>query len=91
MTISKSTIQYNKTKLYSIADKVRSDPRYKLFNYMTYNNIRKLKLNRRGCRGGVRLKSHLDITHPKSSNKDNLISINIEQQEVIPNHCFLCI
>ena len=77
MTISKSTIQYNKARLYSIADKVRSDPRYKVINTLTYNNIRTLKLNRRGCRGGVRMKSHLDIIHPKSSNNDNFISINI--------------
>ena len=91
MTISKSTLQYNKSMLYSIVDKVRSDPRYKVINYRTCNNISKLKLNRRGCRGGVRMKSHLDIMHPKSSNKDNLISINIEQHVVIPNHHSLCI
>ena len=90
-TTNKSTIQYNKVKLYSIADKVRSDPRYKVFYHKTCNNIRKLKLNRRGCRGGVRMKSHLDIIYPISSNKENLISINTETQEVIPNHCSLCI
>ena len=33
MTISKSTIQYNKAKLYSIADKVRNDPRYKVYKH----------------------------------------------------------
>ena len=48
MTIRKSTIQYNKARLSSIADKVRSYPRYKVINSMTCNNIRKLKLNRRG-------------------------------------------
>ena len=37
------------------------------------------------------MKLHLDIIHPKSSNKDNLICINIEQQEEIPNHHSLCI
>ena len=37
------------------------------------------------------MKSHLDIIHPVSSNKENLISCNTEQQEVIPNHCCLCI
>ena len=91
MTTNKSTIQYNRVKFYSLADKVRSDPGYKVFNYKTCNNIRKLKLNRRGCRGGLRMKSHLDIIHPISPNKDNLISINTEPQEVIPNHHSLCI
>ena len=46
ITISKSTIQYNKARLYSIAHKVRSDPRYKVINVMTCNIIRKLKLKR---------------------------------------------
>ena len=32
------------------------------------------------------MKSHLDIIHSINSNKDNLISINTEPQEVIPNH-----
>ena len=32
MTTGKSTSHYNKAKLYSIADKVRSDPRYEVIN-----------------------------------------------------------
>ena len=58
---------------------------------MTCKNIRKLKLNRRGCRGGVRIKSHIDIIHPKSLNNNNLISIKTGQQELTSNHCSLCI
>ena len=58
---------------------------------MTCNNIRKLKLNRRGCREGVRMKSYLDTIHPKGSGNDNLITINTMQQEITPNHCSLCI
>ena len=58
---------------------------------MTGKIIRKLKLNRRGCRGGVRIKSRLDIIHPKSSNNNNLISIKTWQQELTSNHCSLCI
>ena len=35
MTSGKSTAQYNKAKLYSTADKVRSNPRYKVINSIT--------------------------------------------------------
>ena len=42
----KSTVQYDKAKLYSIVNKVRGDPRYKVINDTICNNIRKLKLNR---------------------------------------------
>ena len=91
MTTGKSTTQYNKAKLYSIANKVRSDPSYKVINSITCNNITKLKLNRRGCRGGVRRKAHLDIIHPKGSDNDNLIIINTGQQDITPNHHSLCI
>ena len=90
MMKNKSIIQYNRVTLYSLADKVRSDPRYRIFNHKTCNNIRKHKLNRRGCRGGVRKKSHLDIIHQTGSNK-NLIRINIGQREVISNYHSLCI
>ena len=69
-TTNKSIIRYDRVTLYSLADKVRSDPRYKVFNHRTCNNIRKLKLNRRGCRGGIRKKSHLDIIHQTGSNKN---------------------
>ena len=86
MTRNKSIIQYDRVTLYSLADMVRSDPRYKVFNHRTCNNIRKLKLNRRGCRGGIRKKSHLDIIHQTGSNKNNLTRINIEQQEVMSNY-----
>ena len=91
MTTGKPPAQYNIAKLYSIANEVRSDQRYKVINSITCYNIRKLKLNRRGCRGGVRMKSHLDIIHPKSSDNDNLIIINTEWQEITHNHCSLCI
>ena len=86
MTIGKSPAQYNKAKFYSLANKVRSDPRYKVINSITCDNIRKLKLNRRGCRGGVRMKSHLDIICPKGSDNDSLIIINTGQQIITPNH-----
>ena len=36
-------------------------------------------------------KSHLDIIHQTGSNKNNLIRIKIEQQEVISNYHSLCI
>ena len=91
LTMSKSTINYSKASLINIADKVRSYPRYKVINSITCKNIRKLKLNRKGYRGGVRMKSHLDIIHPNSSNIDNLIKIRTEHQELTPNHCSLCI
>ena len=91
MTTSKSAAQYNKAKLYSIVNKVRGDPRYEVINSITCNNIRKLNLNRRGCRGGVMRKAHLDIIHPKCSDNDNLIIINTGQQEITPNHHSLCI
>ena len=74
MSTSMFTVQYDKAKLYSIAEKVRGDPRYKVGNSTICNNIIKLKLNRRGCRGGVRMKSHLDITHPNGSDNDHLIT-----------------
>ena len=88
MTTGKSTAQYNKAKLCSIVNEVRSDPRYKVINNITCYNIRKLKLNR-SCRLGVRMNSHLDMIHPKGSDNDNLI-INLGQQEITPNHCSLC-
>ena len=91
MTTNKSIIWYDRATLYSLTDKVRRDPRYNIFNHRTCNNIRKLKLNRRGCRGGIRRKSHLDIIHQTGSNKNNLIRINTEQQEVISNYHSLCI
>ena len=91
MTTNKSIIWYDRATLYSLADKVRRDPRYKVFNHKTCNNIREHKLNRRGCRGGIRRKSHLDIIHQTGSNKNNLIRINTEQQEVISNYHSLCI
>ena len=90
-TSIKSTIQYNRVKLFSLADKVRSDPRYRVLTYETHRNISNLKLNRRGCRGGKRKQSHLDIIHPLGSNKDNLISINIEQKDIIAKHQSLSI
>ena len=90
LTTGKSTAQYNKAKLYSIVNKVRSDPKYKVINSITCDNVRKLKLNRRGCRLGVRMKSHLDMIHPKGSDNDNLIIINLGQQEITPDHCSLC-
>ena len=68
---NKSTIWYDRATLYSLADKVRSDPRYKVLNHRTCNNIRKLKLLRRGCKGGKK-RSHLDIIHQTGSNKNNL-------------------
>ena len=88
---NKSIIWYDRGTLYRLANKVRSDLRYKVFNHRTYNIIRKLKLNRRGCKGGTRKRSHLDIIHQTSSNKNNLVRINIEQQEVISNYYSLCI
>ena len=91
MMTNKSIIQYNRVTLYRLADKVRSDLRYKVFNHNTCNNIRKLKLTRRGCRGGIRKKSHLDIIHQTGSIKNNLIRINTEQQEVRSNYHSLCI
>ena len=82
MLTGKCTVQHTKAKLCSIADKVRSDPRYKVINSITCNNVRKLKLNRRGCRGGVRMKTHLDIICPKGSDNDNLTTINTMEQEI---------
>ena len=41
MSKGKFTAQYDKAKLYSIADKVRGDPRYKVINSTTCNNNRK--------------------------------------------------
>ena len=77
-TTNKSIIQYDRYALYRLADKVRSDLRYKVFNHRTCNNITKFKLNRRGCRGGIKKRSHLDIIHQPGSNKNNLVRINIE-------------
>ena len=51
MSTGKSTVQYDKAKLYSITNKLRGHSRYKVINRTTHNNIRKIKLNRRGCRG----------------------------------------
>ena len=90
-TINKSIIWYDRDTLYSLADKVRGDLRYKALNHRTCNNIRKLKLNRRGCRGGIRRKPHLDIIHQNGSNGNNLIRISTEQQEVISDYHSLCI
>ena len=91
MMTNKSIIWYDRATLYSLAGKVRSDLRYKVFNHRTCNNIRKLKLNRRGCRGGIMRKSHLHTIHQTGSNNNNLIRINTEQQEVISNYHSLCI
>ena len=88
---NKSTIWYDRATLYSLADKVRSDPRYKVLNHRTWNNIRKLKLLRRGCKGGKKRRSHLDIIHQTGSNKNNLIRINTEQHEVRSNYHSICI
>ena len=88
---NKSTIRYDRATLYSLADKVRSYLRYKVLNHKTFNNIRKLKLHRRGCKGGKRRRSHLDIIHQTGSNKNNLIRIKTEQQEVRSNYHSICI
>ena len=47
MSTGKSTVLYNKAKLFSIANKVRGDPRYKVINSTTCNNIRKIKQQKR--------------------------------------------
>ena len=81
----------NRATLYSLSDKVRSDLRYKVLRHRTFNNIRKFKLPRRGCKGGKRRRSHLDIIHQTGSNKNNLIRIKTEQQEVRSNYHSVCI
>ena len=88
---NKSTIWYDRATLYSLADKVRSDARYKVLSHRTCNNIRKLKLLRRGCKGGKRRRSHLDIICQTGSNKNNLIRIKTEQHEVRSNYHSMCI
>ena len=76
-------IEYNHDKLYSIAIKVGKDPRYKLIDRSACTRIRKSHLNKRGRRGGKRLKHH---THrlgliPEGVNSSNLIHIKMDTRQ----------
>ena len=76
-------IEYNHDKLYSIVRKVGKDPRYKLIDRSACTRIRKLHLNKRGTRGGKRLKHH---THrlgliPEEVNSSNLIQIKMDANQ----------
>ena len=73
-------IEFTHDKLYRIGRRVGMDPRYKLIDRSACTRIRKLCLNRRGKRGGKRLKSH---THrlgliPDGMNSANLICIKMD-------------
>ena len=70
----------NHEKLYSIAIKVGKDPRYRLIDSSACIRIRKFHLNKRGKRGGKRLKHH---THklgliPERVNSSNLTHIKMD-------------
>ena len=80
-----NVIEYNHDKLYSIARKVGKDPRYKLIDRTACTRIRKLHLNKRGKRGGKRLKHH---THrlgliPDGVNSSNLIHIKMDTNQSV--------
>ena len=76
-------IEFNHDKLYSIAVKVGKDLRYKLIDRSACTRIRKLHLNKRGKRGGKRLKHH---THklkliPEGVDSSNLIHLNMDTRQ----------
>ena len=76
-------IEYNHDKLYSIVRKVGKDPRYKLKDRPACTRIRKLHLNRRGKRGGKRLKHHtyrLGLIL-EGVNSSNLIRIKMDTKQ----------
>ena len=76
-------IEYNHDKLYNIVRKVGKDSRYKLIDRSACTTIRILHLNKRGKRGGKRLKHH---THrlgliPEGVNSSNLIHIKMDTNQ----------
>ena len=76
-------IEYSHDELYSIVREVSKDPRYKLIDRSACTRIRKLHLNKRGKRGGKRLKHH---THrlgliPEGVNSSNLIHIKMDANQ----------
>ena len=80
-------IEYNHDKLYSIATKVGKDPRYKLTDRSACTRVRKLHLDKRGKRGGKRLKHH---THKlgfiqDGANSSNLVHIKTDTRENMRN------
>ena len=76
-------IEYNHDKLYSIGRKVSKDQRYKLIGRSACTRIRKLHLNRRGKRGGKRLKHHRHGQGliPEGVNSSNLIHIKMDTKQ----------
>ena len=73
-------IEFNHDKLYRIGRRVGMDPRYKLIDRSACTRIRELHLNKRGKRGGKRLKHH---THrlgliPDGVNNAHLICIKMD-------------
>ena len=71
-SVNKPKYGYGKDKLLQIGDKVRLDPSKQQLNYETCLTIKRLGLNRRGKRGGIRLKTHMDIARLLGVNVNNL-------------------
>lgn len=44
-------IEYNSKELFALKDRTKHDKRLKILNPVTVKKIRRLRLNRRGCRG----------------------------------------
>ena len=70
-------------KLYSIVRKVGKDLRYKIIDRSACTRIRKLHLNKRGKRGGKRLKhpTHRLGLIPEGANSSNLIHIKMDTRQ----------
>ena len=81
-SVNKPKHGYGKDKLLQIGDKVRLDPSKQQLNYETCLTIKRLGLNRHGKRGGIRLKTHMDIVHPLGVNINNLTQIKTRREEI---------
>ena len=69
---------YNKEILLLCLDMVRNSVSHFRMDPQTCLWISRLGLRRRGKRGGIRLKSHMDIIRPTKACQQNLIQIKLE-------------
>ena len=71
-------IRYDRSELLVIKDTVKNDNRLKILLLGACKIIRRLKLNRRGTRGGIKnwKKLHRSNRLPRGIGHDNLIKIN---------------
>ena len=79
-------IEFSHDELYRIGRRVGMDSRYKQLDRSACITIRKLRLNRRGKRGGRRLKSH---THSLGLISDGVNSANLTRIKMETTHSMI--